>query len=125
MATVKSPSDLAKILKDYRRAANINRSDLALKLGISCEDIIRLECADDVGLHAFLSTLDALGLVLKVEEVLPENVKVVDNFDEYYQKRFQSNLKNKARLNPKGQGFLKPEDRKRISIKNLKKSFDI
>lgn len=78
---VRSPSDLATLLKSQRQSAGLSKTALAQRAGKVREVIYRLEAGEDVTVSSLMAVLTALGLVLRVERAgLPSPQEMAAHF---------------------------------------------
>lgn len=78
---VRSPSDLATLLKSQRQSAGLSKTALAQRAGKVREVIYRLEAGEDVTVSSLMAVLTALGLALRVERAgLPSPQEMAAHF---------------------------------------------
>ena len=112
-------------LIEGRKSLKLGQAELARRVGVSRDLIVRMERGDNVGIHHVISVVNELGLVLK----LGFDAEIVQgSFDEFYEKRFGQSLRDD--LNPNSPSFhraalFRPEDRLKIKVKSWKNSAKI
>ena len=79
--TIRLPRNAGRIARDRRRRLGITQRELAQRAGVSERTIYSFELGEKPGIHLskVLAIYEALGLVLKVEEVDPPERAGVDN----------------------------------------------
>jgi DNA-binding XRE family transcriptional regulator len=112
-------------LMEARRSLKLGQAELAKRVGVSRDLIVRLERGDNVGIHHVLAVLNELGLILKLSveaEIIP------GNFDEFYEKRFGQSLRDDVNPNlpfSQNAALFRQEDRLKIKVKSWKNSAKI
>lgn len=117
----------AKSLRNARRASGMRQDELALRIGVSRDLIIRMERGENVGMHYVLSAISAIGHSINISPQIPESAHVISRgFDDFYQKHFRKDLESSLKSNPdKHQGFIRPSDLKRARVVNWKQAAKI
>jgi transcriptional regulator with XRE-family HTH domain len=89
---------LSKTIVKARKDLRLNQSELAKMVGVSRDLIIRMEKADNVGIHHICKVLAVLN---KKVEIVEDNV-VEGSFDEYYEKTFGESIKKNLGFDSEG-----------------------
>lgn len=122
MNNLNSRKEFSNSLVKARKSLKLNQVELAKRIGVSRDFVVRMERGENVGIHNILSAANELGLVLK----LSVDAEVVSgNFDDFYQKRFGQSLKDDLNVNlpfHERAPLFKPEDKYKIKVKSWKNS---
>lgn len=125
MNNLNSISRFSGSLVKARKSLKLKQDELAKKIGVSRDFIVRMERGDNVGIHYVLSAANILGLILKLDV----DAEVVSGgFDEFYQNRFGQSLKEDLNVSPSDihrAALFKPEDKIKIKVKSWKNSAHI
>lgn len=111
-----------KNLSRARKDAGLNQQDLALRIGVSRDLVVRMEKGDNVGIHHILAAIQAVGRKLSLVE---DGDVVAGSFDAFYQERFRNSLEADLQVNQSevfSAGLVKPADASRIRVVNWKQA---
>lgn len=79
--SIRFPNELGSRLRERRLALGLSKKDLARRAGKVREVIYRLERGEDVTLSSLMAVLEALGLVMRLEQAgLPTMQEVAARF---------------------------------------------
>lgn len=79
--SIRFPDELGSRLRERRLALGLSKKDLARRAGKVREVIYRLERGEDVTLSSLMAVLEALGLVMRLEQAgLPTMQEVAARF---------------------------------------------
>lgn len=115
-------SNFSQNLAQARKSLHLNQAQLALKVGVSRDMIVRMERGDNVGIHHILAVLNALGRKLNIIE---QGEIISGSFDEFYQKKFGESLKsdlNVSREDVQKAGIFNHSDKPKMKVKNWKQA---
>lgn len=109
--------NFSRSLLEARKSLKLSQTELAKRVGVSRDFIVRMERGDNVGIHHVIAVANELGLHLKL--IVDANL-VQGNFDEFYEKRFGQS--NKESLLSGSAALFRPEDSSKIKVKSWKNS---
>lgn len=109
-------------LSRARKDAGLSQQELAMRIGVSRDLIVRMEKGDNVGIHHILAAIQAVGRKLSLVE---DGDVVAGSFDTFYQERFRNSLEANLQVNQSevfSAGLVKPTDASRIRVVNWKQA---
>ena len=127
MNNLSSVANLVKALKLARRSARLSQDELAERIQVSRDLIVRMERGDNVGIHHLLAAANQLGFEFKLDYLIPKSAEIIKgSFDEWYQLEIRSKLDQDLSQNPgQHRGMFKLVESSRIKVVNWKSAANI